>query len=114
MLKLKEEVEPILKQVGLTKIKFRYDYSPRYSRVIASVNYDRHLLEITGVRLIIGDKFLEYNENIRHRILQHEVAHVYDAYYNKRNSKHDKIFKDLCEGLYGDRTIGQATIKGWE
>lgn len=114
MLELKEEVEQILNKVGLNKIKFRYDYSSRYSRVIASVNYNRHSMADTGCTLTIGNQFIKLNENIRHRILQHEIAHVYDAYYNKRSSKHDKIFKDLCEGLYGDRTIGQATIKGWK
>ena len=109
---LGEQVESILKQTNLNgKIKIKYDFSNRFERVLAQVRYN--FSSMSTYELRVGNKFFTLQDRIKYRILQHEIAHIYDRYYNKRRSKHDKVFKDLCEGLYGDRTIGQATIKGW-
>lgn len=108
---MRKEIEKILKDTGLKEINIRWTYNNRLSKVIAKVSYEN------GIKypiLTVGSKLFKQSDDMKIRVLKHEIAHIYDRYYNKRTSRHDKIFKDLCEELYGDRTIGQATTKNWE
>lgn len=79
-------------------------------RAIASVkpvDYETFYLQIHG-------EFWKQSDYFKERILQHEVAHIYDRVIHERRSKHDKIFKKLCEDWFGDKSIGDATIKNWK
>lgn len=108
MEEIKTRTDELIKRLNLP-VKLRIEYNGRYSRVIASVLR----IEQGLYRLSISDTYLKLDKRIQDKILKHEIAHIYDRIINKRKSKHDKIFKDLCEGLYGDRIIGQATIKNF-
>ncbi len=108
---MRKEIEKILKDIGLKEINIRWTYNDRLSKVIAKVSYESGIRHPT---LTVGSKLLKQSDDMKIRVLKHEIAHIYDRYHNKRASKHDKIFKDLCGKLYGDKTIGQATTKNWE
>lgn len=99
----------ILKQIGLSTINLKVEYNGRYSRVNASVTRmgDKDFL------LQISDLYLKYTPKVQEKILKHEMAHIYDRVVNKRRSRHDKVFRDLCEKLFNDRVIGQATNKNF-
>lgn len=108
---IKNDVDKILKSINIAdNIIVKCKYNSKYSRSIASAMriYDDLFI------LQIGDLFFSLSDKIKFRVLQHEIAHMYDELYNRKNSIHDKKFKDLCGFLYGDRKIGQATIKGWD
>lgn len=108
---IKKETEKILKQLNLKDVKISYIYNFNLTRVVAKVSYTEGIENLT---LTLGKKLFKQSDDVKIKVLKHEIAHIYDRHYNKRTSKHDKIFKDLCEKLYGDRTIGQATTKGWD
>lgn len=105
---IKSMIEETLRDINLKDVKVKCEYNSRYAKVVASVSrtlYDNFYI------MQYGDYFLKLDEQSQRKIIQHEMAHIYDRRINKRSSKHDKIFKDLCEGLYGDRLLGSATTK---
>ena len=109
---VKLSVKEIVESIDMTsKIIIKCQYNSRYSRVIASAKREYDNLFI----LQVGDLFLnDLSNSVKYKVLQHEIAHMYDELYYRKHSVHDKKFKNLCWTLYGDRNIGQATIKGWE
>ncbi len=105
---IKEKVECILKEVGLSEIKVKTIYNSRYKNAIASVTPT--ILDDIYI-LSVGEGYFELEPRVQQNVLRHEIAHVYDFARNHRASKHDKVFKDLCGKLYGNRKIGEATIR---
>lgn len=108
---IRKEIEKISKDIGLKGVSIKWVYNDRLSKVVAKVSYEDGIKHPT---LTVGSRLLKQTDDIKRKVLKHEIAHIYDRNVNKRRSKHDKIFRDICENLYGDRTIGQATTKGWE
>ena len=71
---MRKEIEKILKDIGLKEINIRWTYNDRLSKVIAKVSYKNGIKHPT---LTVGSKLLKQSDDMKIRVLKHEIAHIY-------------------------------------
>ena len=71
---MRKEIEKILKDIGLKEINIRWTYNDRLSKVIAKVSYENGIRHPT---LTVGSKLLKQSDDMKIRVLKHEIAHIY-------------------------------------
>lgn len=110
LIKLAEEIrKDVLKKLDF-KLKHRinFEYIPKSGRILGQACCSSEKYRIYLYRTLIGYNEITYDEIVE--IIKHEIAHVIDYDINGYFTGHRKAFKDLCEQLYDDRTIGNRTL----
>lgn len=92
------------------KLKHRIDfmYISENGRILGQAVCSSKKYCICLYQGLINYNEITYDEIIE--VIQHEIAHIIDYDINGYFTGHRKAFKDLCEKLYGDRTIGNRTL----